>query len=117
MLEDRLHSCCFTGHRTLEPAHRRPLERLLERQIRLLLRDGISIFFAGGALGFDTLAAETVLRLQPEFSHLRLCIVAPCADQNARWPAADFARYERIREAADEYICLSAAYAPGCMSR
>ena len=43
--------------------------------------------------------------------------MAPCADQADGWLAADRRRYERLRQAADDYICLEAAYTPDCMRR
>ena len=36
---------------------------------------------AGGALGFDTLAAQTVLDMKKEYPQLRLILVLPCEDQ------------------------------------
>lgn len=110
-------TCCFTGHRQLLPEHAQALPAAVEAGIRGLIAQGYFIFAAGGAMGFDTLAAETVLALKAEFSQLRLVIVAPCADQANNWAAADRLRYERLRQAADDYICLEAAYTPGCMRR
>ena len=69
MFSDRNHTCCFTGHRIIEERHLLLLPGLLEAALRELIADGYYTFAAGGALGFDTLAAETVLSLQREFSH------------------------------------------------
>lgn len=56
-------TCCFTGHRAI-PARALPaLAEELEQTLRRLIGEGMRYFGAGGALGFDTLAAETVLRL------------------------------------------------------
>lgn len=96
MFSDRNHTCCFTGHRIIEERHLLLLPGLLEAALRELIADGYYTFAAGGALGFDTLAAETVLSLQREFSHLRLIVVAPFAGQPDGWSRADALRYERI---------------------
>lgn len=117
MFEEIHHTCCFTGHRLIEERHREQLPVLLEQAIRSLIADGFYTFAAGGALGFDTLAAETVLTLQAEFSHLRLVIVAPFSGQADGWSRADQLRYERIRQAASDYICLESAYTRDCMRR
>lgn len=117
MFSARNHTCCFTGHRVIEEAHRAQLPALLEQAIRELILEEYYLFATGGALGFDTLAAETVLALQQEFPHLRLIVVAPYAGQADGWDEADRLRYERIREAASDYRCLSAAYSPDCMRR
>ena len=116
-MQNRNFTCCFTGHRQIAPAHAQALPAALEAAIRALIAQGYFIFAAGGAMGFDTLAAETVLALKAEFSQLRLIIVAPCADQADGWTAADRRRYERLRQAADDYICLEASYTPDCMRR
>ena len=67
---DRTCGCCFTGHRptALPDAgnERKPGMRalclLLERAVERAVSDGFTAFYTGGALGFDTLAAEAVLR-------------------------------------------------------
>ena len=114
---NRNFTCCFTGHRQIVPEHAQDLIIVVEGAIRQLIAQGYFIFMAGGAMGFDTLAAETVLKLKSDFPHLRLIIVAPCADQSDGWPDADKRRYERLRQAADDYICLEAAYTPSCMRK
>lgn len=114
---NRNFTCCFTGHRQILPEHVCALPMAVETAIRELIAQGYFIFAAGGAMGFDTLAAETVLALKSDFPHLRLIIVAPCADQADNWAAPDRRRYERLREASDDYICLKASYTPDCMRR
>ena len=116
-MQNRNFTCCFTGHRIIAAEHRRQLPEVVEAAIRALIAQGYFIFVAGGATGFDALASETVLALKEEFFQLRLVIVAPSADQTNGWNAKDRRQYERIRQAADEYICLEAAYTPDCMRR
>ncbi len=117
MMLNKNFTCCFTGHRQIASGHAQALPAAVETGIRALISQGYFIFVAGGAMGFDTLAAETVLALKAEFSQLRLVIVAPCADQADDWAATDRRRYERLRQAADDYICLEAAYTPHCMRK
>ena len=54
-------TCCFTGHRRIPPEVVAPLRERLEAEIESLIRQGVRYFGAGGALGFDPLAAEAVL--------------------------------------------------------
>ena len=49
---------------------------------------------AGGALGFDTLAAQTVLEMKKEYPQLRLILVLPCENQTRGWHSEDIAVYE-----------------------
>ena len=109
--------CCFTGHRALPEAELRSLWELLVRTLRALADGGVREFCAGGALGFDTLAAEAVLMLREERPELRLTLVLPCRDQAARWRPEEVRRYERIKREADAVEYLGERYAPGCMQR
>ena len=114
---DKNFTCCFTGHREIEEKHKERLPDVLKAVLRGLIANGYFIFAAGGALGFDTIAAEAVLSLKSEFPHIKLIIAAPCVDQTDGWGDADIIRYERIRSAADDYICMSASYTRDCMKK
>ena len=107
-------SICATGHRQLfedEPTlFRRTYEVVLQKAAA-----GYTTFYAGGALGFDTLFAEAVLRARETNADVRLILVIPCRDQAVRWSAKDRARYARIAAAADETVCLFERYTTGCM--
>lgn len=89
----------------------------MERQIRQLIQDGICDFIAGGARGFDTLAAETVLGLRQEFPHIRLILALPCRDQTRGWSQGEKLQYERIAARADVVHYLAETYDSGCMMR
>ena len=109
-------SCCFTGHRTVPLDRARELAQRIKDGIEYLYSNmGVKTYYAGGALGFDTLAAEAVIEQRRERGDVRLVIVVPCRDQGARWNAADRAQYERINRDADEVICLAEHYFSGCM--
>lgn len=116
MVEKSESSCCFTGHRIVPAERTEELRRRLRAGI-LYLRDnmGITTFYTGGGLGFDSLAAEAVIAQREELKDIRLVVVIPCRDQAARWSAEQRARYERINRAADEVICLAEHYHQGCM--
>lgn len=109
-------ACCFTGHRVVSMERIEELRQRLKAGI-LYLHDNMSIttYYAGGALGFDSLAAEAVIEQKKNQPDIRLVIVIPCRNQTDRWSAADKARYERINSNADEVICLAERYYRGCM--
>ena len=108
--------CCFTGHRRIpDSVLPRVISSLRREVLRLVREEGITRFLSGGALGFDTLAAETVLEIAADYPHLSLVIVRPCEDQTRGWNAKDAARYEAILARASEVITLAPAYSPGCM--
>ena len=110
-------TCCFTGHRLIPTNDYQKIMKCLETEVTKLIHQGVSFFCAGGAFGFDTLAALTVLKLKPEYLHIRLILVLPCKEQAARWSDNDKETYNRILNAADEAIYTSEHYHSGCMHK
>ena len=109
-------TCCFTGHRALASEEVRPLRiRIREEVTRLYEERGIDTFLAGGALGFDTLAAEEVLLLRGGGMPIHLVLVLPCLEQADRWTSLDNDVYQRLIRDADEVIYTGDLYTPGCM--
>lgn len=108
-------TCCFTGHRQISPEIMPTLATELESVLLQLIGDGFRFFCAGGALGFDTLAAETVLHLKMQYPQIRLILVLPCHEQTRGWKPEDVRRYEAIRKKADKVIYTAEHYTRGCM--
>ena len=109
-------TCCFTGHRHIPEKDYALIEEKLEQTIIKLYNNGIINYRAGGALGFDTLAAETVLRLRDgSLPNLRLILVLPCLNQTKGWKAEDVARYEETKRRANKVKYVSQEYTSGCM--
>lgn len=108
-------SCCFSGHRFV-PADCAPLLRKeLVRVVEELCEKGYTRFLSGGALGFDTMAAEVVLEAKRKFPEIGLVMVLPCRDQQEKWSRADKQKYERILPEAEQVIYLTEKYCTGCM--
>lgn len=107
--------CCFTGHRDFERTAS-PREILIfEKLVDNLIRYGYTTFVAGGALGFDTVAAEYILIKRAEGIGVRLELMLPCADQAARWSPNQRRRYEAILSKADSVEILHEHYTKSCM--
>ena len=113
----KANACCFTGHRIIARQFRDSLPRQLEIQIRHLVSDGVTDFITGGALGFDTLAAQVVLHLRMEFPQIRLVLALPCKDQEKHWSEADQIIYHRICQDADVIHYTAERYSPACMMK
>ena len=107
--------CCFTGHRTYEHTVTPEEKAFFEKLIDNLIGYGYTTFIAGGAIGFDTAAAEYILKKRREGLPVRLELILPCADQAARWSFFQRRRYEEIKKAADKVTCLHEHYKDGCM--
>ena len=39
---------------------------------------GVNTFIDGGALGFDTIAAETVIEMREKYQNIKLVMYLPC---------------------------------------
>ena len=116
MTEKRMQTCCFTGHRELPTGWcQRELAQRLEQAVIEQVEKGIRFFGAGGARGFDTLAAQTVLRLKKRYPDIKLILVLPCLTQTRGWPVEDVEEYERIKAQADKVVYTSQEYTKGCM--
>lgn len=110
-----MNTCCFTGHREIPENERAALAARLRDTLTALIDRGVTCFSAGGALGFDTLAAQAVLELKQTYPHIRLVLVLPCQDQADRWSAADRAVYNDIVSKADKTVWTAQRYHRGCM--
>ena len=112
--KNREHTVCFTGHRMMGKTDRESGCRLPEL-LEALYQRGYTDFLCGGALGFDTMAAEHVVQLRRRHPDVRLIFCLPCADQSARWSRVDCMRYEQLLYLSDETRVLSPRYYDGCM--
>lgn len=108
-------TCCFTGHRQLPEGNKMEIQARLEDAVVSLIHSGYLHFGAGGALGFDTLAAQTVLRLRKNYPQIKLILVLPCISQADRWAPQDVRTYRKIMKQADKVVYTSQDYVPGCM--
>ncbi len=114
-LYDKKTTCCFTGHRSIPTYQMGKIKKALNQAIAEHISSGVSTFISGGALGFDTLAAECVLQAKLQNPAVSLVMILPCRDQSARWGYADKAAYERLLRFADDIYFLNDSYITGCM--
>lgn len=110
-------TCCFTGHRTLPENEIPAIRKKLNREISYLIEKGYRYFGTGGALGFDTVAAQEVLSLKKIYPQIKLILVLPCREQDKFWNEIDRKSYENLREQADKIVYTSQRYEPGCMQK
>ncbi len=108
-------TCCFTGHRKIPPEQYNIIARYVEKEIIKSIENGYLYFGTGGALGFDTLAAQTVLMLKKYYPQIKLILVLPCRNQAKCWQKEDICEYERIKNLSDKIVYTSERYYNGCM--
>ena len=104
--------CAFSGHRKLNSAERDI--NLLERVILNLIKTGTTAFLCGMALGFDTVAAESVLMYKKQYD-VKLIACLPCANQSEKFSEKNRRKYNAILENCDDIIMLAPEYYSGCM--
>lgn len=107
----------FSGHRKIPPGQVDALARRLRLTIIKLIEDGYIYFLTGGALGFDTLAAKTILALRTNYPHIQLILALPCVSQADKWSSSKKAIYDEIKESADKVIYTSKEHTRECMHK
>ncbi len=115
MMDKKEKVCCFTGHRALSNEEKAWLRRGLRLELLRRIRDGYTVFIAGGARGFDTQAALSVLELRQRYIHIRLKLVLPCKEQYKDWHPREQQMFQWILQQANEVEYIGEAYLPGCM--
>lgn len=107
----------FTGHRVI-PEKELPAVRygLYNAAIKLYLNEGYRNFICGGAIGFDTEAAECVIAMKERFPDVTLSLYLPCRDQTLKWNDPEqLAKYKMILGASDTVTYVSPFYTNTCM--
>lgn len=110
-------TACFTGHRKIAIEQRKIVAERLKNTVESLISEGYRYFGTGGALGFDTLAAQCILYLKKQYPYIKLILVLPCKTQTRDWKSEDIAIYERIKAQADKVVYTSKEYTRDCMFR
>lgn len=115
-------SVSFSGHRncTSSPWFSR---EVIDGAVEELYGRGFRRFLGGTAIGFDTEAAESVMRLRAKLaargleSGITLVSVLPYAAQGERFTAGQRRRLTAVLDASDEVVTLSPHYYPTCYLR
>ena len=108
-------TCCFTGHRRIPGDIAVALTRSLDQKLEALANEGYTEFRTGGARGFDTLAALSVLSLRRKYPQIRLELILPCPTQTHGWSENDVRLYEQIKAQADACRYVSQHYYAGVL--
>ena len=109
-------TACFTGHRELKE----PFEVVYAKTVEVvekLIHQGYKFFGAGGARGFDALAAEVVLELKAKYPHIHLILVLPFYKQyehEKNWKTAEIAQHEKHKKLASKVVYTQEVYSSGC---
>ncbi|MBU5626040.1 DUF1273 domain-containing protein [Oscillibacter sp. MSJ-2] len=108
-MDKRSVTCCFTGHRDIPRDQFKTITVRTELTIRkLIIVSGVQYFGVGGALGFDTLAAQILFRLrETDFPYIKVILVYPFEDFTSRWTDDQKDTYARMLSKYDKCVCIS----------
>lgn len=114
---ERLRTVCFTGHRSLPVGdERKRLIGAVDSMISAAYSKGYRVFIAGGAVGFDTLAACRVITAQRRLCDISLRLALPCRNQTEKWTrTSDIVLYRQIMAAAKRVDYISEFFTDTCM--
>ncbi len=112
----RENTCCFTGHRIISSADADRLPDLLDTTLSYLIDLGYRYFVCGGAIGFDMMAENAVIRSMSRAENISLVLALPCPDQTGKWKNLELIReYRRIKGYAAAIEYLSDVHTDDCM--
>lgn len=100
-------TCCFTGHRILPANATTAILRKLDSILLPLIEREVRVFWLGGALGFDTLAAEHLLKLKQQYPQIVIYLALPFEEYRNRWSETQKSRAANIDAQADQIVYCS----------
>lgn len=107
-------TCCFTGHRNVPVDKQKEIVARTGAKVRERISEGYQCFVVGGAVGYDTLAAELLFHLRDvEHMGIRVILAYPFDGYTAPWNEEQKATYARLLPLYDERICVAAAASRG----
>lgn len=107
-------TCCFTGHRPHKLnncySFNHPTTILIKNKltpiiIDLIIKEEITRFITGGALGVDQIAFWTVQAIKTTYPNIKNIVAKPFVNQNAVWNNPESLKwYYKMLKIADEVI-------------
>lgn len=104
-------TCCFRG---LEPealpCDEAQVKSVLEYAIQRAMREGCTFFMTGLERGFETWAAEIVLKRREQNQNIKLICCLPHKTFTRAWKKADREKFQAITSAADQVSYVDETY-------
>ena len=122
---DRMHTCCFTGHRpdklpwgTQESDPRcAALQERLTAALEQAYEAGCRHFICGMARGCDLLFCRAALALRDRHCDVTVEGAIPCQTQTDSWPASERELHHALLDQCDFETMVQHHYDRGCMMR
>lgn len=114
-------ACCFAGHREMKLPYPygtekyRQLRDKIKRQVKDMIRQGVTHWYAGCQNGIDNFAAMIVLELAAELgSTAYLHLIQPYEGMEEKFNQRQRREYEMIKAGAASFQALHRTKTPGC---
>ena len=113
-----MNSCFFTGHR-YAPSDNLLIAKTGDVIIDLITNKGITEFYTGGAVGWDTICASLILSMKGIYPQINLNLVLPCPAeaQTAKWDSEQREKFNSILKRANSIEIVSPKYTADCMKK
>ena len=108
-------TCCFTGHRRIPEYLHSSIRNEIVKIAKKLYLTGVDTFICGGALGFDTIAAEAIIEAKSTYPGIRLHMAIPCPNHDKSWTERDRRKFSVLLAHADSACYVSPTYTRYCM--
>ena len=117
MDEKRMHSICFTGHLNADLSDE--VHTLMVSEMESMIKRGYRDFYAGGALGWDTICEKAVINFKKRRFKIRLHLILPCCfeEQTQKWSEKEKQEFLEIQSHADTVQYVSEHYTKDCMKQ
>lgn len=105
----REYTCCFTGHREIPLLSRFRIKRNTERAIIDLIENhGVKYFGVGGAVGYDTLAANILFNLrETTYKDIKIILVLPFFEGFTKyWTEDQKLKFISLYDKYDKHVIL-----------
>lgn len=98
--------CCLTGHRLLPQDRLEEITEALKQTVEKLIVGGVRCFRVGGAVGFDTLAAQVLFELRERYPEIQVVLYYPFDGFTDGWSAEQVEVYQCLLPRYDDVICV-----------
>lgn len=114
---DKLRTCFFTGHRIIANRNIDTIRDIVSDNIEeMIIKHNVNTFISGSAIGFDTIAAEEVIKMRKKYPYIKLIMYLPCHGQEKKWTNMQKFKYRMMLSKADDYIYVTEGkYNKNCM--
>ncbi|MDP4156603.1 MAG: SLOG family protein, partial [Bacillota bacterium] len=77
------------------------IKKAIKKELAPLVEDGLEWLLISGQLGIELWAAEVIFEMQMTYPDLKLAVITPFLDQEAKWNEQNQEWYESILAGAD----------------